>query len=46
MNELHERTKAIIRGEAQPPPVARLIGFDLISVEPGKAVVELQANFD
>jgi len=44
MNKLLERTKAIIRGEAPPPPVARLIGFDLVSVEPGKSVIEFQAR--
>lgn len=31
-------------GEAPPPPVARLIGFRLTDVEPGKAVVELEAT--
>src|SRR5215468_3632183 len=44
MNKLLERTEAIIRGEAPPHPIAKLIGFDLISVAPGKAVVELQAT--
>ena len=39
-----ERIEAIIRSEASPPPVAKLIGIDLISVEPGKALVELQAT--
>jgi len=44
MTKRIERTKAIVRGEAPPPPVAKLIGFSVISVEPGKAVVELQAT--
>jgi len=44
MNKLLERTEAIIRGEAPPHPIAKLIGFDLISVEPGKAVAQLQAT--
>src|SRR5437899_11246696 len=35
---------AIARGDASPPPIARLIGFDLISVKPGEAVVEFQAT--
>ncbi|HEX8071105.1 MAG TPA: PaaI family thioesterase [Pyrinomonadaceae bacterium] len=39
-----ERTEAIIRGDAPAPPVARLIGFELISAKPGEAVVELQAT--
>jgi acyl-coenzyme A thioesterase PaaI-like protein len=44
MNKLLERTEAIIRGEAPAHAIAKLIGFDLISVAPGKAVVELQAT--
>ncbi len=39
-----EPAEAMLRGEAPPPPVAKLIGFDLVSVEPGKAVVEFQAT--
>jgi uncharacterized protein (TIGR00369 family) len=35
---------AIARGEAPPPPIAKLIGFDLISVEPGESVIEFQAT--
>src|SRR3989442_12750704 len=35
---------AIARGDASPPPIARLIGFDLDSVKPGEAVVEFQAT--
>lgn len=34
MKKLLERIEAIMRGEAPPPPVPKLIGFDLISVEP------------
>ena len=44
MTKMLDHTEAIIRGEAPPPPVAKLIGFDLISVRPGEAVVELQAT--
>jgi uncharacterized protein (TIGR00369 family) len=36
--------QAMIRGEAPPAPVAKLIGFDLVEVGPGKAVFELQAT--
>jgi len=32
------------RGELPPPPVATLIGFSLVSVEPGQAVIELTAD--
>ena len=34
----------IQRGEAPPPPVASLIGFSLREAEPGRAVVELEAD--
>lgn len=37
-------SEAIIRGDAPPPPIARLIGFRMVSVEPGEAVIELQAT--
>jgi uncharacterized protein (TIGR00369 family) len=33
-----------LRGEAPPPPIARLIGFTLVAAEPGRAVVELEAG--
>lgn len=36
--------RQIQRGEAPPPPVARLIGFTLDEVEPGRAVVTLEAD--
>jgi uncharacterized protein (TIGR00369 family) len=35
---------AYIKGEVPPPPVARLVGFRLTAVEPGKAVFEMEAN--
>ena len=44
MTRMVEHTKAIIRGEAPPPPVAKLVGFDVVSVEPGESVVEFQAS--
>ena len=36
--------RAIIAGEAEPAPVAKLIGFELTEVEPGRAVFELDAG--
>jgi uncharacterized protein (TIGR00369 family) len=39
-----EQVQAMLRGEAPGPPVARLIGFRLVSVEPGKAVFEMEAG--
>ena len=34
----------MLRGEAPPPPVGRLLGFVLKAVEPGRAVFELRAD--
>ena len=36
--------RQIQRGEAPPPPVAALIGFTLAEVEPGRAVITLDAD--
>ena len=44
MTKLLKHTEAVINGEAPQPPVAKLIGFDLVAVEPGKAVIELLAT--
>jgi len=44
MTRIVDHAKAIIRGEAPSPPVAKLIGFDVVSVEPGESVVEFQAS--
>ena len=44
MAKLIERVEAMIRGEAPEPPVARRVGFHLMSVEPGKAVFEMEAG--
>jgi|ERR1043165_995267 uncharacterized protein (TIGR00369 family) len=34
----------MIKGEAPQAPVGRLIGFDLVSIEPGNAVIEFEAT--
>src|SRR5215472_8618500 len=34
----------MLRGEAPPPPIARLLGFALKSIEPGHAVFELEVG--
>jgi|SRR5215813_4845945 len=34
----------MLRGEAPPPPIARLLGFALKSIEPGHAVFELEVD--
>src|SRR5438309_8869542 len=33
-----------LRGEVPPPPVGRLLGFVLKSIEPGRAVFEMEAD--
>ena len=44
MTKMRDRSEAIVRGDAPPPPIAQLIGFDLVSVKSGEAVVEFQAT--
>jgi len=33
----------VLRGEAPPPPIATLLGFTLMAIEPGRAVVAFEA---
>jgi uncharacterized protein (TIGR00369 family) len=44
VTKLLDLSEAIARGDAPPPPIARLIGFKLVSVKPGEARVEFQAT--
>ena len=44
MTRMLERIQMVVRGELPAPPVARLLGFTLISARPGEAVVELEAD--
>jgi uncharacterized protein (TIGR00369 family) len=44
MATILEIAEKILRGEAPPPPVSRLVGFVLKSVEPGRAVFEMEAD--
>src|ERR1044071_2916789 len=39
-----DHIRDILHGDAEPPPVARLIGFTITSVEPGRVVVEFEAG--
>ncbi len=39
-----DRLQQIIRGEAPPPPVARLIGLEILAAELGRAVFALDAS--
>jgi uncharacterized protein (TIGR00369 family) len=41
---LLERVRAMIRGEAPPPPVAGLVGFRVVEVDAGRAVFEMEAG--
>ena len=36
--------RLVQRGEAPPPPVARLIGFTLTEIQPGRAVIAFEAD--
>ena len=44
MARMIDEIRKVICGEAQPSPVAQLIGFRLVQVEPGRAVLELEAG--
>jgi uncharacterized protein (TIGR00369 family) len=44
MSTMFERVQAMLRREAPDPPVAELIGFHLVEVEPGRAVFEMEAG--
>ena len=39
-----ENIRAILRGEAPPPPVALLIGFKILEVDPGRVAIEFEAG--
>jgi uncharacterized protein (TIGR00369 family) len=44
MARMLDRIKGIVNGEIPPPPVARLIGFNLTSIGPGEAVIDFEAG--
>jgi len=44
MPQAIDMLRKVQRGEAPPPPVAQLIGFTLAEVEPGRAVIVLDAD--
>ena len=39
-----DQLRAMVRGEAEPPPVARLIGFRFVAIDLGHSVFELDAG--
>src|SRR6266850_4511713 len=44
MTTILELAQKMQRGELPPPPVGRLLGFVLKSIEPGRAVFEMEAD--
>jgi uncharacterized protein (TIGR00369 family) len=44
MATILELAQKLVRGEVPPPPVGRLLGLDLKSIEPGRAVFEMEAD--
>jgi uncharacterized protein (TIGR00369 family) len=43
---LADRARAIVDGSVAPPPIAGLIGFRPVALEPGHAVFELDTDLD
>src|SRR2546427_2886795 len=44
MTTMFEQGQKMLRGELTPPPIARLLGFVVKSIEPGHAVFEMEAD--
>src|SRR6266853_1547514 len=44
MATILEFAQKMLRGEVPPPPIGRLLGFVLESIEPGKAVFGMEAD--
>ena len=44
MSKILDAATAMIKGEVPQPPVGRLIGFELVSIEPGSAVIQFEAT--
>src|SRR5262245_61936005 len=44
MTTMLEHGQKVLRGEQAAPPIARLLGFVLKSIEPGHAVFEMEAD--
>jgi uncharacterized protein (TIGR00369 family) len=44
MATMLESAEKILRGEVSPPPIARLLGFALKAIEPGRAVFEMEVD--
>ena len=44
MATILELAQKMLRGEALPPPISRLLGFTLKAIEPGRAVFEMAVD--
>ena len=44
MATILESAEKVLRGEAAPPPIARLLGFALKAIEPGRAIFDMDVN--
>lgn len=44
MSSMRETALNMLRGEAAPPPVARLVGFTARVIEPGHTIFELEVD--
>jgi uncharacterized protein (TIGR00369 family) len=44
METIFEGAQKMLRGEVPPPPIGRLLGFVLKSIEPGHAIFEMEAD--
>ena len=39
-----DQLRQIVSGEAEPPPIAKFVGFRLVEVEEGRSVIEFEAE--
>jgi len=44
MTTMREQGQEVLRGEASPPPIAKLLGFTMKALEPGHAVFEMEVD--
>ena len=44
MATITDLAQKMVRGEAPPPPIGRLLGFTLKAIEPGRAVFEMEVD--
>ena len=44
MSDIPKYLQKVMRGEVAPPPITEMIGFSLVSVERGRATVELPVD--